>query len=62
MKGEECAIEASIWVKNSLERAGFVVNDAKSVWTPSHCVIWLGFKIDLLEGCVSVPQCISRFA
>ena len=56
VKGEECAIEASMWVKNSLERVGFVVNDAKSAWTPSHCVIWLGFKIDLLEGCVSVPQ------
>ena len=22
VKGEECAIEASMWVKNSLERAG----------------------------------------
>ena len=26
------------------------------MWTPSHCVNWLGSEIDLLKGYVSVPQ------
>ena len=39
-----------------MHSAGFVINDAKSVWIPSHQVMWLGFAIDLLEGRVFVPQ------
>ena len=39
------------------QSAGFVkINDSKSVWRPSHCVYWVGFEIELLKGCVSVPQ------
>ena len=55
MNGKESAEKASVWVKSSLQSAGFVSNDAKSVWTP-YCVNWLGFDIDLLKGCVSVLQ------
>ena len=54
--GKEKAEKASLWVKNSLHSAGFVINDAKSVWIPSHWVTWLGFSIDLLEARVFVPQ------
>ena len=56
VNGKESAKKASKWVKNSLISAGFVINDAKSVWLPSHRVMWLGFNLDLVKGCVSVPQ------
>ncbi|KAL5463210.1 hypothetical protein EMCRGX_G032089 [Ephydatia muelleri] len=56
VKGKESAEKASMWVRGSLERAGFVMNVDKSVWTPSHRVMWLGFNIDLLDGYVSVPR------
>ena len=56
VKGKESAEKASVWVKNSLQCAGFVINDSKSVWIPSHCVTWLGFSVDLLGGRVFVPQ------
>ena len=57
VNGKERAEKASVWVKSSLQSAGFVkINDAKSVWRPSHCVKWLGFEIHLLKGGVSVPQ------
>ena len=32
VNGKERAEKASVWVKNSLHSAGFVINDAKSVW------------------------------
>ena len=35
--------------KSSLHSAD---NDARSVWTTSYCVNWLGFEIDLLKGCL----------
>ena len=56
VNGKEIAEKARVWIKSSLQSAGFVINDAKSVWIPSNCVNWLGFEIDLLKGCVSVPQ------
>ena len=56
VNGKESAEKASMWVRNSLISAGFVINDAKSVWLPSHRVMWLGSNLDLVKGCVSVPQ------
>ena len=37
----------------TLSKVGFVVNEAKSTWTPMQ---WLGFTIDLEHGQVSVPE------
>ena len=56
VSGNKKAKKASVWVKNSLHSAGFVINNTKSVWIPSHQVTWLGFSIDLLEGRLFVPQ------
>ena len=40
----------------TLEQAGFVAHLAKSQWTPSFEVLWLGFHIDLLNGVILVPK------
>ena len=55
MKGREEACTASLWVQNTLHRAGLVVNECKSAWHPSHEVQWLGFVVNLEQGCISVP-------
>jgi hypothetical protein len=42
-------------VRTVLECAGFVVNEEKSQWMPSHSVTWLGFEIDLRQGMIAIP-------
>ena len=56
MDRETRALEASAVVKSTLECAGFVVNDKKSVWTPTQRLQWLGFVVDLLKGHIEVPH------
>ena len=51
---------ASHLVKETLERAGFVIHGEKSQWTPSSMARWLGFMLDLEKGCVMVlPEKIA---
>ena len=56
--GEEYIVKGitSQWVKSTLSKAGFVVNEAKSTWAPTQKLQWLGFTIDLEHGQVSVPE------
>ena len=56
VRGEEEAKKASGWVRNTLQKSGFVINEDKSVWTPSYCIAWLGFEIDLLKGQINVRK------
>ena len=44
-------------MQGTLHRAGLVVNGSKSAWQPSHEVQWLGFVVNLEQGCIcqSVP-------
>ena len=51
------ALGASCWVRETLAKAGWVCNEAKSVWAPTHRLQWLGFELDLdlKEGSISVP-------
>ena len=49
------ALSCSCWVKETLAKAGWVHNELKSVWTPTHRLQWLGFEVDLKQGCISVP-------
>jgi hypothetical protein len=53
--GEECAWQASTLVQETLERAGFVANVAKSIWTPTKRLQWLGFVLDLDKGHIEIP-------
>ena len=55
-EGELGAGKASLVVREDLTRAGFVVNVAKCIWTPSRQCFWLGFDIDLSQGKIAVPQ------
>ena len=55
VEGECNALEASLHVRSTLSKAGFVVNAAKSVWKPTQRLQWLGFVIDLSKGHIEVP-------
>ena len=56
VKGLHEANVASQWVRSTLHQAGLVVNEAKSSWVPCSTVQWLGFVIDMEQGCISVPH------
>ena len=43
-------------VVSNLDRAGFMLNVIKSHLNPVQIINWLGFILDLREGCFSVPQ------
>ena len=47
---------ASLFVKNSLQRSGFLPNDSKSIWQPTSCLVWLGYCIDLAIHTISIPS------
>lgn len=55
-KSFEGARSCSATVRETLDRAGLVVNSAKSVWEPVRVLQWLGFTIDLDKGVLSVPK------
>ena len=58
--GRENARRASCLVRDSLVNAGFVFHIEKSCWEPASIAKWLGFLLDLEEGCVSVlPEKIA---
>ena len=56
VKGEKQAEEASRQVKEDLVRVGLVEHTAKCSWVPSHQAKWLGFKLDLQQGVIFVPE------
>ena len=41
---------------SDLDRAGFVLKIMKSQLSPVQVINWLGFTLDLREGCFGVPQ------
>ena len=55
LKNELEAREASSWVKETLAKAGWVYNGLKSNWQPTRKLEWLGFDLDMGQGCISVP-------
>ena len=55
VKGEENAHTASTLVQTTLEKSGFVANVAKSNWTPTQRLQWLGFVLDLKKGHIEIP-------
>lgn len=56
LQNESSANAASAWVRDTLKRAGWVCNEAKSIWEPTHRLCWLGFILDLEKGSISVPE------
>ena len=45
----------SNFVKKSLQNAGFIINEEKSVWKPSQNLIWLGVRINLKSSFYCIP-------
>ena len=39
-----------------MEKAGFFVNDQKSVWIPSQVGVWLGYCLDFSRCLISMPS------
>ena len=56
VKGKKQAEIPSCQVREDLVRAGLVEHTAKSSWVPSQQAKWLGFKLDLQQGIISVPD------
>ena len=46
----------SYLVKEDLSKAGFIVNDKKSIWTPCQELVWLGLNWNSLSGILSVTS------
>ena len=55
INGKEAAGRASQQVRGDLQRAGLIEHTDKCIWTPTQCLNWLGFDIDLARGMVQVP-------
>lgn len=53
--GRSGAAAASLLVRDSLDKAGFVAHPTKSIWEPTQRLPWLRFIIDLLLGQIEVP-------
>ena len=43
-------------VKQDLRNAGFVCNDAKSIWEPSQNVVWSGLRWNSVDGCIHITD------
>ena len=56
IKGEERAKSESERIQADLLRAGLVINYAKSCFTPTKQLLWLGFQLDLERGQLTVPH------
>ena len=48
--------EVSRLCRVNLEKAGFFVNDQKSVWIPSQVGVWLGYCLDFSRCLISMPS------
>ena len=48
--------EVSRLCRVDLEKAGFFVNDQKSVWIPSQVGVWLGYCLNFNRCFISMPS------
>ena len=54
--GKRAALDASLLVRDTLAKAGFVAHPSKSIWQPTQRLTWLGFVVDVGLGQVEVPK------
>ncbi len=50
------AIEHSVFVRETLRKAGFVSNEEKSQWNPVRNLTWLGITLDLSENVLFIKN------
>lgn len=55
-KSYEKGVSDSLFVKQSLENAGFLVNSEKSVFQPCQTLEWLGMLWNTKMFCLSIPE------
>jgi len=55
-QNREICIEDSLFVKNSLIEAGFLVNEEKSIFDPVTSLEWLGINWNSKDFSLSIPQ------
>ena len=53
---KQSALKTSIFVRETLSKAGFVTHPVKSQWSPVQRLSWLGFVIDTSLGQLEVPS------
>ena len=46
----------SMAVKSDLFHFGFVANTPKSIWAPVQSLRWLGYRLDLKDNLLIVPE------
>lgn len=56
MDGLEQAMTQGSFVRQSLQAAGFVVNQEKSQWKPMKTAKWLGFELNTEIGTIAMPN------
>ena len=44
-QNESSAKASTAWVRDTLDKAGWVCNETKSVWVPTQELCWLGFNL-----------------
>ena len=56
--GEEAAKvkREALFVRQSLNQAGFVITEDKSVWEPCQSLVWLGVEVDTKQGFFKIPD------
>lgn len=52
---ESAQVDASL-VRNSLLKAGFIINEEKSVWVPVQRLEWIGILWDSVQFSISIPD------
>ena len=50
------ALKNSKFVKHTLSKAGFIINEEKSTWEPSTSLEWLGIKLDFQTKTYSISS------
>ena len=55
-QNRKICIEDSLFVKNSLIEAGFLVNEEKSIFDPDTSLEWLGINWNSKDFSLSIPQ------
>jgi hypothetical protein len=50
------SVVVSSHVKNDLQKAGFIINNDKSIWKPVTRLEWLGFIWDIEAGLIQIPE------
>ncbi|XP_052797745.1 uncharacterized protein LOC128229889 isoform X1 [Mya arenaria] len=54
-KSCDLATRDAIFVKDSLNRAGLIINDEKSVWLPVQNLEWIGLLWNSIDYSISIP-------